>query len=143
MELKYYGAAINEFRLAIMLNPESEASATFYNNLGKAYYKIGDYDHAEASFQKAAQLKPYYIEYCENLIMVCKEKNTLYILAKKYEQLIKNNGNNLQALLMLGLINKKYGNNKYALDFFRKFIFLAPDLRISGEVKTFIKELEK
>lgn len=142
-ELGDYYAAINEFRLAIMLNPESEASAAFYNNLGKVYYKVGDYAAAEKSFRRATEIKPYYIEYCKNLIKSYEQMGILNQMTKKYEKSIIKDINNLHSYLMLGLIHKEYGNNNVAAGYFRKFVKLAPYLRISEQINRIIKGLEK
>ena len=50
LEDGYYAAAINEFKIAIGLNHESAASATFYNNLGLTYMRLRDYNSAITSF---------------------------------------------------------------------------------------------
>jgi len=142
LELKYYAAAIKEFRLAILLNPESEVSATFYNNLGTAYYKINYLDNAEMSFAKAVELRPYYLEYRENLIKTYKEKEMLKEVAEKHKKIIIEDPKNIQSYLMLGLIQKNYGNNEYAMIYLNKFIELTSDFRVSEQIKSIIKDLE-
>ena len=39
LERKDYYSAIKEFEIAILINPDTQASATYYNNLGKTYIK--------------------------------------------------------------------------------------------------------
>ena len=36
-----YYAAIQEFKIAISLNPNTQATAVYYNNIGDAYMAIG------------------------------------------------------------------------------------------------------
>ena len=38
---KYYYGAIQEFKIAISLNPNTQATAVYFNNLGKTYLIIG------------------------------------------------------------------------------------------------------
>ncbi len=142
MDSNYYGAAIQEFRLAIMLNPRSEVSSAFYNNLAMAYYKIGDYKAAEINLKEAIKLKPYYIEYCENLIKTYRQENILENITKDYNNKLVQDKNDLQAYFMLGLIQKKYGNSDLASDYLRKFLKLAPDLRISKQIRAIVKDLK-
>ena len=41
LEEKCYYAAIQEFKIAISLNPKTQATAVYFNNLGKTYLIIG------------------------------------------------------------------------------------------------------
>ncbi len=143
LDLNYHVAAIKEFQLAIMLNPESEVSATFYNNLGRSYYKIKDYDSAESAFKKAVKLKPYYLKFRENLIKAYKQKNILNEVVRKHNKLIAQDKNNLQSYIMLGLIYKSRGNNEFAVMYLKKFVMLAPEFEVTRQIKQIIEELKE
>lgn len=143
LELKHYGAAMQEFQIAILLNPESEASSAFYNNLGMTYYKIGDYKSSELNFQRAFELKPFYIEYYKNYINSYEKRNLLGNLSVQMTNTLIKDESDIQALLMLGLVHQKLGNKELAAGYLRKFIYLAPDLSISNQLKRLVKELEK
>lgn len=142
LEMKYYIAAIKEFQLAIKLNPESEVSATFYNNLGMTYHKINNYHGAEIYFKKAIELKPYYLDFRKNLIEVYKKENILNEKADYYNQLIIKDPKDLESYIMLGLIHKNYGNKDYAVMYFNKFLQLAPEFGVSRQIKEIIKNLK-
>ncbi len=141
--LRYYAAAIKEFQLAITLNPDSEVSSTFYNNLGRSYYEIGDYNSAEIIYKKAIELKPYYLEFRENLIKTYEQKGTLNEIVEFHNNLIIEDPGNLQSYLMLGLIYKKYQNNDYALIYLNKFVQLAPEFGITNQIKQIISDLKE
>lgn len=143
LDMKYYEAAIREFQLAVLLNPDSEASAFFYNNLGKAFYKVGYYENAEINFNKAIELKPYYLEFYENLIKTYEKKNILNKIAERHNKLIVENPNNLQSYILLGLIHKNYGNNDYAAMYLNKFIQLAPEFGITDQIRTIVRNLKE
>lgn len=142
MRLKYYPAAINEFMLAIALNPDSELSAVCYNNLGLAYMQIAYYDAAEKCFKKAVELKPYNIGYAENLIRISTKRKKIGALKSRYEKMHLKDINSLQPYLMLGLIHKNMGNTGSAEEYLNEFVRLAPHLDMTNEVRTVIKELK-
>ena len=48
---RYYYRAIQEFTLAIALNPKTQATAVYYNNLGETYLKIGYPKDAQRCFE--------------------------------------------------------------------------------------------
>ena len=60
---KYYYGAIKEFQIAIDLNPNTQASAVYYTNLGKTYEKIGYNDLARPCFEKAVSLNVLCFDY--------------------------------------------------------------------------------
>jgi len=62
----YYGA-IQEFKIAISLNRNTQASAAFYYNLGSAYKKIGVIELARPCFQRAVSLNPDYAYLCPDI----------------------------------------------------------------------------
>lgn len=142
MRLKYYPAAINEFMLAIALNPDSELSAVCYNNLAQTYLQIAYYDSAEKCFQRAIGLKPYNIIYTENLIKISAKLNKTNTLKQKYDKLMAKDKNELQPYLMLGLICKNQGDKICAREHLNEFVRLAPNLDVSDEVRTVIKGLK-
>ena len=63
LEEKYYFGAIKEFEIAIALNPDSQASSTYYVNLGRTYETIGYYDLAKPYYEKAVSLSPLYFDF--------------------------------------------------------------------------------
>jgi protein O-GlcNAc transferase len=62
-----YGAAAEEFKMAVEIDPEFSDG---YYNLGKVYSQIKDYDQALASYKKAIELKPENARYHYNLAIV-------------------------------------------------------------------------
>jgi tetratricopeptide (TPR) repeat protein len=143
MSLGYYDAAINEFRLAITLNHSTEASSTFYNNLGLTYFKLGDYKNAEKSFESAIKFRSNYLEYYESLAKTYKAKNTVKSMVSKYENSFRKDNYDSRSCLMLGLLNKNYGNIDLADRYLREFLRLEPDLEITRQVEVILKDLGK
>lgn len=136
----YYGA-VEEFRIAISLNPDSEASAAFYNNLGSAYYKLGMYKPAALSFKNAVSLNQNFLHYHQNLVDSYKGLNVLDKEIKKQEKILVKNPYNSRAALMLGLMQLKNNNRKKAVEYLSEFKRLEPDLDLSRQIDLLLKEL--
>ena len=66
IEEKDYYAAIQEFKMAISLNPKTQATATYFNNLGRVYMIIGYPEMALDCFQNALKQYPLNFEYYKN-----------------------------------------------------------------------------
>jgi len=136
----YYGA-IEEFKLAIALNHETQASSVFYNNLGLAYQKLGYLSAAEGCFKKAVSLNPYFIEFYYNLAEVYKQQGALNKFINAQKQAIAKNPYNSKAYLTLGLIYKKQNNKAEAIRNLSEFRRLEPDLDITEKIDAILKEL--
>lgn len=67
LEAGDYGAAAEEFKMAIEVDPKFSDG---YYNLGKVYSQIKDYDQALASYKKAIELDPDNARYHYNLAIV-------------------------------------------------------------------------
>lgn len=131
----YYAAAIDEFRIAIALSPDVSATATFYNNLGQAYMAIGRSDWAIDCFQRSININPNFLPYYKNFLKAHKANKTISKVRNKYVSLIKKNNSNSDAFLMVGLINLETGKRQEAVNCFKRFIELEPDLSLTIEIR--------
>ena len=68
-----YYAAIQEFKIAISLNPDSQASSVYYNNLGEVYMKLGFPVEAQDCFERALKLYGLNFLYYQNLVSCYKQ----------------------------------------------------------------------
>ena len=66
---RIYYAAIQEFKMAISLNPKTQATAVYFNNLGKVYMTIGYPQLALDCFQNARTQYNLNLEFYENLVL--------------------------------------------------------------------------
>ncbi len=140
MEEKCYYAAIQEFKIAISLNPKAQSTAIYMNNLGKAYLVIGYPELALGCFEDALKQYSLNFEFYENLAK-CYEQ-----LGKTNEQLSKYQGEidkNPLAKVMIGLLQEQKGNKKQAITILDDFAMSEPDLIITPAVKKHIKDLIK
>lgn len=139
----YYYAAIDEFKIAILLNPYSASAGTYYNNLGRMYLIAHKYTWALACFQKAIKINPNFIEFYQNLVKTYKVQNKLPLALQIYLKQVKANDKNSPAWLTSGLIYREMKNKDKSLDCFEKFLELEPNLYMSQDVKNIIKVIGK
>lgn len=137
MEEKCYYAAIQEFKMAISLNPKTQATAVYFNNLGKVYLAIGYPEMALDCFQNAVTQYNLNFEFYKNLVD-CYEK--LGQISSKLEFYKKNNSNPFDKI-MLGLLYAKTGNVKKAIIVLDEFAMSEPNLMITPAVKQYIQQL--
>ena len=70
---RIYYAAIQEFKIAIQLSPNTQATAIFKNNLGETYIFIGYPDMARVCFEDAIKLYGLNFKYYLNLVQCYKQ----------------------------------------------------------------------
>ena len=132
-----YYAAIQEFKIAISLNPDSQASSVYYNNLGEVYMKLGFPVEAQDCFERAIKLYGLNFEYYKNLADCYK---SLRIDKKKLIEYKKASGNPLNKI-MLGLLYINTGNKRAGIIELDSFCMSEPDLIITGGVRAYLRDL--
>ncbi len=137
MEEKCYYAAIQEFKMAISLNPKTQATAVYFNNLGKVYLIIGYPELALDCFQNAVTQYNLNFDFYKNLVD-CYER--LGQIPQKLE-FYKNNNSTPFDKIMLGLLYEKTGNIKKAIIVLDEFAISEPNLMITPAIKQYIQEL--
>lgn len=133
---KCYYAAIQEFKIAISLNPNTQATAVYYNNLGEVYLTIGYPDYALDCFERALKQFSLNFKYYQNLAKTFKLLGTLDEKITKYS-----NEENPLNKVMLGLLYEQKGDSRRAITILDDFVMSEPDLIITPAVKKHIKEL--
>lgn len=134
MSERVYYAAIQEFKIAISLNPESQATAVYYNNLGDCYMKIEHPELALDCYERALTLYNLNLNYYINLAK-CLIANKL--LEKKLEQF--SDFSNPYNQLMSGILYVESGNYQRGITILDTFTISEPDLIITPAIKTYIK----
>ncbi len=148
-----YFAALKEFKMAIALNPNSQSTAVYYNNLGKVYLIFGEIQRgrnltradadftlmAQTCFERAIQLDCMKFEYYKNLV---RSYELLGVTASKKAFLLKNLNVNPFNAIIIGIIYAKEGNIVPARGILEQFVLKNPDLIIASDVKKFLQLLE-
>lgn len=131
-----YYEAVQEFSLAILLNPKTQATAVYYNNLGETYMKLGCYREAQGCFEKAIKQYNLNFLYYQNLVKSFKAQNVIKSKTKLYESLSEKNSLNM---VILGLLYVESGDKRRGIIKLDEFCMKEPDLLITGAVQNYLK----
>lgn len=135
---RIYYAAIQEFKIAIQLSPNTQATAIFKNNLGETYQFIGYPDMARVCFEDAIKLYGLNFKYYINLIdCYCQ----LGVEKSKIKEL--QNSKNPYERIQLGLLYIKTGETRKGVITLDEFCIEEPDLLITPAIKQYLKEIVK
>lgn len=135
----YYYGAIKEFQIAIDLNPNSQASAVYYVNLGNTYEKIGYPDLARPCFEKAVSLNvlcfDYYLKMAENYkkLGLVETKLNEFIMKKSYP---------LNDII-IGLLYIQNDDITTGMTILDDFCNKEPDLSVTAGVRSYLDNLAK
>lgn len=135
----YYYGAIQEFKIAISLNPQTQASAAYYDNLGKTYLVIGYPVLAEDCFLNAIKYNPMNLSYKQHLAETYRKMGKS-MLNKKLSYFL--NSKKSQDALMAGLIYIEKGDIKSGVTKLDEFCINEPNLIITEGVRAYIKTLQ-
>ena len=138
VEEKCYYAAIQEFKMAISLNPKTQATAVYFNNLGKVYLTIGYPDLALDCFKNAVTQYSLNFEYYVNLAKCYKQLGQAPNQLQLYRKMDDNNPLNK---IMIGLLEEELGNKRKAIIVLDEFAMEEPSLIITPAVKKHIEKL--
>ena len=136
VEEKYYPAAIQEFKIAISLSPNAQASAVYYNNLGSVYMKIGYPQLALDCFKRAITQYSLNLEYYQNLAKCYKALSQINAQINVYKKSTLPTDK-----ILLGLLYEQIGDKKKAIIILDEFAMSEPNLLITPAVKYHIQTL--
>ncbi len=139
MEEKCYYAAIQEYKIAISLSPNVQATSVFYNNLGEAYMIIGYPDYAQDCFERAIQQYPLNFKYYVNLAKCYQARGIVPLKIQEYKADTENPLNQI----MVGLLYAENNEVSRAITTLDEFVMLEPDLMITPAVSQHVKDLVK
>lgn len=132
---KDYYSAIKEFEIAIKLNPNTQATAVYYDNLGRTYQTIGYSKMAQTCFERCIIQNPMNFDYYLNLVSTFKAQGLLGPKLKEYEA---NNTNPLNQI-MVGLIYVNKGQVSTGITVLDNFCNSEPDLLITKAVQAYMR----
>ncbi len=137
VEEKNYFAAVQEYKIAISLNPRAQSTAVYYNNLGEIYLKFGSYRYAQDCFERAITQYCLNFVYYQNLAKCIKAQKGIDSAIKKYSVTSRNPLN----MIMVGLLYVQKGDIKRGIIKLDEFCMQEPDLIITDAVRNYLKEL--
>lgn len=137
LEERCYYAAVQEFKISISLNPNSQSTAVAYNNLGRTYMYLGFAEQAMDCFERALKLYGLNFEYYKNLADCY---TALKMDKQKIEEYRKADKNPLNKI-MLGLLYVNSGDVRAGIITLDSFCMSEPDLIITSGVRAYLREL--
>lgn len=133
-----YNLAIQEFDLAIALNPRTQATAVYYNNLGEVYLKLGYYSDAQRCFETAITQYSLNFLYYQNLVKSFKCQRIVSQKIKYYDSKCSKNPLNM---IVLGLLYVANGDTRRGIIKLDEFCMQEPDLIITSAVRNYIQSI--
>ena len=133
---RIYYAAIQEFKIAIQLSPNTQSTAVFKNNLGETYNYIGYPEMARVCFEDALKLYGLNLKYYINLADCY---TTLGIIKTKTEELKKSDS--IYDKILLGIIYTKNGETKRGIILLDEICQANPELLITPSIRQYIKQI--
>ena len=131
----YYGA-IEEFKIAINLSPNTQATAIFKTNLGDTYMYIGYPEMARICYEDALKAYGLNLQYYINLVNCYYELNITQSKIKEYKA-----SASIYDKIMLGLLYIKSGDTKRGIVTLDDVCNTEPDLLITPAIKQYLKSI--
>ena len=135
---RIYYAAIQEFKIAIQLSPDTQATAVFKENLGETYMYIGYPDMARICFEDALKLYGLNFKYYLNLADCYAQLNITNSKIEEYR-----NSNNLYDKIMLGVLYIRTGEKRRGIIILDDICLSEPDLLITPAIRQYIKQVSE
>ena len=135
---RVYYAAIQEFKIAIQLSPNTQATAIFKSNLGETYMYIGYPDMAKICFEDAIKLYGLNFKNYINLAKCYEQLNIVKTKISEYKA-----SDNVFDKIMLGLLYIQTGEKRRGVIILDDVCMSEPDLLITPAIKQYIQEINK
>ena len=133
---RIYYAAIQEFKIAIQLSPNTQATAIFQNNLGETYNFIGYPDMARVCFEDAIKLYGLNFKYYLNLAEFYKKLGITNTKIKEYSI-----STNPYDKIMLGVLYIQSGSTRKGVILLDELCSEEPDLLITPAIRQYLKDI--
>lgn len=135
---RIYYAAIQEFKIAISLNPDTQATAVFQNNLGETYLFIGYPEQAQPCFEDAIKLYGLNLMYYKNLVKCYKAQGVVEAKIKEFKA-----SNDIYDRIKLGMLYIESGQYREGVNTLDELAVEEPDLMITPAIRQYISEVVK
>src|SRR5574344_182735 len=136
-ENNYY-EAIQQFQMAIALNPNTQATSIYYNNLGKAYMEVGYYKEAQRCYENAITQYSLNFEYYQNLVKNYQSQRMVKYKLREYQYKSKKKVINMVPLGLLYIANGQKRQGIITLD---EFCMKETSLLITNAVRNYLNKI--
>ena len=135
---RVYYAAIQEFKIAITLSPNTQSTAIFKTNLGDTYMFIGYPDMARICYEDALKMYGLNLKYYMNLAKCYEQLNIVQTKIKEYKQ-----SESIYDKIMLGILYIETGKTRQGVVTLDDVCLTEPDLLITPAIRQYLKEVTK
>lgn len=135
---RIYYAAIEEFKIAINLSPNTQSTAIFKQNLGDSYMIIGYPDMARICYEDSIKAYGLNFKYYTKLVDCYEQLNIVQSKIKEYEA-----SNNIFDKITLGLLYIKTGKTRKGVVLLDEICTSEPDLLITPAIQQYLKDVTK
>ena len=135
---RIYYAAIEEFKIAITLSPNTQSTAIFKTNLGDTYMFIGYPEMARTCYEDALKLYGLNFKYYINLAKCYEQLNIVQTKIMEYK-----NSDNVYDKIMLGLLYIQTGETRKGVVVLDDVCISEPDLLITSAIRQYLKDVTK
>lgn len=135
---RIYYAAIEEFKIAITLSPNTQSTAIFKTNLGDTYMYIGYPEMARICYEDALKMYGLNFKYYINLAKCYEQLNIVKSKINEYEA-----SKNVYDKIMLGVLYIQTGEIRRGVVTLDDVCLSEPDLLITPAIKQYLKEVTK
>lgn len=135
---RIYYAAIEEFKIAITLSPNTQATAIFKANLGETYMYIGYPEMARICFEDALKAYGLNFKYYINLADCYAQLGIMNSKIKEYQK-----SKSIYDKITLGLLYIKTGETRKGVIVLDDVCLSEPDLLITPAIRQYLKEVTK
>ena len=135
---RVYYAAIEEFKIAINLSPNTQSTAIFKENLGDTYMYIGYPDMARICYEDALKAYGLNFKYYMNLADCYKHLKLTDAKIKEYET-----SKSIYDKIMLGLLYIQSGEKRKGIVILDDVCMCEPDLLITPAIRQYLQEVTK
>ena len=135
---RIYYAAIEEFKIAINLSPNTQSTAIFKSNLGETYMYIGYPELARICFEDAIKVYGLNFQYYINLANCYKQLNIVQTKIREYQS-----SESIYDKIMLGILYIQTGETRRGVVVLDDICLSEPDLLITPAIKQYLGEITK
>lgn len=125
--IEAYDAAIKEFKIALVLKPDTMMSASLFYDMGVCYMAQHRYRQAAFAYEKAIDLNPSFGLYYTALATALSKGGLASQSIKKTERQSLKNTDHLGSLYFLAMLYKNVNRHGDAQKALEKYLKMAPD----------------
>ena len=135
---RIYYAAIEEFKIAITLSPNTQSTAVYKTNLGDTYMFIGYPEMARICYEDALKMYGLNFQYYINLAKCYEQLNIVKTKISEYKT-----SESVYDKIMLGILYIQTGETRKGIVVLDDVCLSEPDLLITPAIRQYLNDVTK